>query len=278
MEKKSATVDFMDARCEVRTRRLNPVRLFAFLAAFFCLAGPARAGGWMGFTMGRASGGVLVRKVLRGSPAERAGLRAGDVVLQVDGKAVGSPRDMVRAVARRRPGDTVRLRVLRGGQGATMPVRLTLAKRPGLLKLLRLLMVGERAPDFALKATDGRTVRLSALRGRVVILEFWATWCGSCKISLRKLAKLQDRFPGKVLVVAPARNTLAEVRAEAAKLRLKLTFLADPGAKVAARYHFSKTPTIAVVDKKGIIRGIWIGSSYDERVLAGLVARLVRER
>ncbi len=259
----------------IGSRRM--VAVLVALGAFWASQQSALASGWMGFTMGRGSSGVAVRRVLPGSPAEKAGLHPGDQVVAVDGKAVKTPGQVLGAVRGKGPGQSVSMTLLRGG--AKRAVSLRLAARPSLQKLLRLLFVGRKAPSFSLKATDGSQVRLAGLRGKVVMIEFWATWCASCKISLKKLTHLYRKLRSRgFLVLAPARNSLAETQAEARKLRLPFPVLADPGAKVARRYHFSKTPTLALVDRKGVIRNIWVGSSYSERAMEAQVRRILAEK
>ena len=64
-----------------------------------------------------------------------------------------------------------------------------------------LLPVGSDAPNWELKTPDGRTVTLKGLRGKVVVLDFWATWCGPCKMAMPGLQKLHDRFKGKPVAI-----------------------------------------------------------------------------
>src|SRR5262249_21362197 len=64
-----------------------------------------------------------------------------------------------------------------------------------------LLTVGQKAPDFELKDPDGQTIKLSSLKGKVVVLDFWATWCGPCKMAMPGIQKLHEEFKGKPVKV-----------------------------------------------------------------------------
>lgn len=64
-----------------------------------------------------------------------------------------------------------------------------------------LLAIGADAPDFTAYAADGRPVKLSEFRGKVVLLDFWATWCGPCKVSMPHLEKLHQKAGGADFVV-----------------------------------------------------------------------------
>jgi peroxiredoxin len=211
--------------------------------------------------MSPRSGKVVVKKILAGSPADKAGLKKGDVIFSVAGNKVSSPGDVVKAYRGKKIGS--RLPVRYGRAGSIRATTLMLTKRPGLTKLLRLLLVGEKAPVFRAKTVDGKTVSSATLRGNVVLIEFWATWCKSCVISLKKIAKMYPSLkPKGFRVVALARNKLAEVKPKARKLNLPFVVGADPNARIARKFHFAKVPSLVLIDRKGTIRGIWIGSSY----------------
>ena len=65
----------------------------------------------------------------------------------------------------------------------------------------KLLKVGTVAPDFQAVTPDGKTVRLSDYRGKVVILDFWATWCGPCKVEIPTLVDLQKKYANDLVVL-----------------------------------------------------------------------------
>lgn len=250
---------------------------FATFAVLATAPGELSAQTWIGFTMGRADGGVKVLKALDGSPAAKAGLKRGDLVTAVNGKRVRTPKDVLTIVGSRKVGSTVTIQYRRGS--AVLTGRAALTKRPSLEKILKLLLTGERAPDFNLETVGGGRVALSSLRGKVVVLEFWATWCKSCKISLKKLAGLYRRRAKEGLaVVALCRNTLAETTPEARRLGLPFVVAADPGAKVATRYRLAKVPSMVLLDRRGFIRDVWLGSRYSPSWLEARVRKLLKAR
>ncbi len=124
-----------------------------------------------------------------------------------------------------------------------------------------LLAAGTTAPDFTVEDGSGKTVRLSDLHGKVVVLKFWATWCWSCKQSLPHTNAIARRYADKDVVVL-AVDIWDSKKAFQSWLSRRLgydyiRFAIDPqpqGRDVAtALYHVSTTPTQYVIDKDGKI-------------------------
>ncbi|HET7010431.1 MAG TPA: TlpA disulfide reductase family protein [Anaerolineales bacterium] len=134
--------------------------------------------------------------------------------------------------------------------------------------------VGSSAPDFELTSLDGDRVRLSALQGRVVLLNFWATWCDPCRLEMPDLQTRADRFGDQLVVLGiNFDEPEADVRAFQEELGLTFPLLLDPGAKVQQLYRVVGYPTSVFVDEDGIVRfthvGIMSGDQID-RYLAEL--------
>jgi thiol-disulfide isomerase/thioredoxin len=104
---------------------------------------------------------------------------------------------------------------------------------------------------------------LSALRGKVVLIDFWAQWCEPCKKELPQLEKLSREYAGKGVVVLTVNIDKQRDNAErmAKQLGLTVDVLLDPAGSVAASYDLPKMPTSFVVDKKGIVR--YVNEGFD---------------
>ncbi len=122
--------------------------------------------------------------------------------------------------------------------------------------------VGNPAPDFALPSLDGKTVRLSDLRGQVVLINFWATWCPPCRM---EMPAIQDAYEANhqkgftVLAVSVA-EPASSVRSFVQEFGLTFTPLLDSKGEVSSRYRAMGLPTSVFVDREGVVRAIHVGA------------------
>ncbi len=134
---------------------------------------------------------------------------------------------------------------------------------------------GAPAHDFTLPDLRGGQVRLSGLRGKVVVIDFWASWCEPCKRELPELEKLARDLAGRGVLVLAVNLDQKRDNASGAAQALGLSaarVLWDPEGKVAERYDPPKMPTSYVVDQGGTVRHVHDG--YDG---PGDIVRLRRE-
>lgn len=141
----------------------------------------------------------------------------------------------------------------------------------------RSAFVGKPAPDFALEILHngdaGDRIRLAELKGRPVLLDFWATWCKPCQIGAPVLDRVYRRLKDKGVVVVgintsdPQGREMARPFAEAKKLSYPIVF--DDGDEVAARYGVTTLPTVVLIDAEGNIVAIRTGLA-DEGTLEEL--------
>jgi len=117
------------------------------------------------------------------------------------------------------------------------------------------------APDFTLKDLDGNTVRLSDLRGKVVFLNFWATWCPPCRAEMPDIEKVHRKYRDQDVVVLgiDLRESASTVRPFVEDGGYTWAFLLDTTGEVGSMYRVGAIPTSFFIDKKGIIRAVTIG-------------------
>jgi thiol-disulfide isomerase/thioredoxin len=238
--------------------------------------------GWLGVALSAQSpdrAGVIIRSVLRRSPAALGGLELGDVVVAIDDVRVNDPGAMSRRVAALGAGRRASFMVQR--QGADRLLSIELGDNPGYEGQLRLGFVDSGAPEFEQVAVAQGSVgpTLEGLRGRVVVLEFWATWCGACRALLPTLNAWHERLQDKGgLVVSVTMDSVGKAAQDAAELGLRYPVLADPDGMTAQAYQAFALPTLFVIDRAGIVRDVSVG--YDPERIAALqatVARLISE-
>ena len=138
-----------------------------------------------------------------------------------------------------------------------------------------LLKNGSKAPDFEVRDDSGNPVKLSAYRGKVVVLDFWATWCGPCQESLPKTNQVAAKYAGKDVVFLGVnvwdKQTEFHKWLPDHKSFNAIKFAIDThgqGEDVASKlYHVSGIPTQYVIDKKGRVVTSIVGYSDDEAEL-----------
>jgi thiol-disulfide isomerase/thioredoxin len=235
---------------------------FGVLGVLGLLASDARAGdaaGWLGVTARTSpAGAVEVVDVFPGSPAEPS-LREGDVLLRADRVPLRTPEELDARVAQLRPGATLEL--VRRREGEERTVRLVLAEPPTLEAVVRHQHLDKPAPELngVVGVGDAAAPRLAALRGKVVILEFYAGWCPNCRAVSPVLAGWHERYGGQGLAVVGVTNDDPGQAARVARdwhIPYAVGCAADslPYAAVAL-------PTTFLIDRRGVVREVVLGRS-----------------
>jgi cytochrome c biogenesis protein CcmG, thiol:disulfide interchange protein DsbE len=136
------------------------------------------------------------------------------------------------------------------------------------------------SPELALKDLQGREHRLSDYRGKVVVLNFWATWCEPCREEMPSMQRLQERLAGKPFAILAVDFGEGEprVRAFLEKLPLKFTILLDRDGGVARAWRVRVLPVSFVIDPDQRIRYSVVGDAeWDspavEQAVRGLLPR-----
>jgi peroxiredoxin len=165
--------------------------------------------------------------------------------------------------------------------------------RPGFVVTLATLVVaaigavsaatqvpGEAAPDFVLKSVAGENLRLSEYRGEVVMLSFWASWCGDCRAQLSELGEMYARYQdaGVELLAVSLDQNERQASDAAAALDVSYPVLHDAGGEVGRLYAVERMPMMVLIDREGIVRDVFEGFRRgNETEILERVQALLRE-
>ncbi len=139
----------------------------------------------------------------------------------------------------------------------------------------RFLAVGSEAPDWTLKTGDGREVSLKGLRGKIVLLDFWATWCGPCRMAMPDVEKLHQKYKDKPVAVFGVNCWERGADPVAFMKNNKFTYpVLVKGDEVAAKYKVNGIPTFYLIGPDGKILFVYAGMSAEN---AKKVDQLIEE-
>lgn len=116
--------------------------------------------------------------------------------------------------------------------------------------------VGSPAPDFSFPLLDGGQVSLSENKGKVVLVNIWATWCNPCREEMPSMERLYQNMKGQpfeILAVSIDTRGATDVGPFAKQLRLTFPILLDTDKKIAGLYHTTGQPESFIVDKNGVV-------------------------
>jgi peroxiredoxin len=130
------------------------------------------------------------------------------------------------------------------------------------------------APDFTLHTLSGPNMRLQEQRGKVVLINFWATWCGPCQQEMPKLNQLYEKYhaAGFVLLGVNVDDDVRHAGDVAGKLGLKFPVLLDTDKAISHLYDLSTMPSTVLIDRDGKVRYIHKGyltgveNDYDKQI------------
>lgn len=150
----------------------------------------------------------------------------------------------------------------------------------GLAPSVVAVTLQEAAPDFTLKSLDGGNLRLEEYRGQVVLINFWASWCGPCRQEMPLLDRLHQRYEdtGFAVLGVNVEGQAAPAREVVESTRVSFPVLIDEGQLVSQLYRLEAMPSTIVVDRDGRVRYIHRGyKPGDESKYVEVVKELIRE-
>jgi cytochrome c biogenesis protein CcmG/thiol:disulfide interchange protein DsbE len=218
---------------------------------------------WIGVRFDRKTTRVI--QIVPGAPAARAGIRIGDEVTSIDGHAVVLDIEAVEQIRSLAAGVKAPFVVKRGGQPVTIGV--TVGEMPDMEELPRMTLVDRPAPPFTAQLIAGTYAPvLKELAGHVVIVDFWATWCGPCSITMPFLDQWQTAYGARGLrIVGLTAEDAVDVRDFLVAHPLSYTVARDVDDKIGQLYMRSAIPMLVVIDKAGVVRHVQVGADkFDE--------------
>src|SRR6202790_4139665 len=141
-------------------------------------------------------------------------------------------------------------------------------------------LVGKDAPDFVLKARDGRNLRLSEFRGQVVLVNFWARWAGDSRQEMPALDRINTTYnrAGLVVLGVSVDEDWRRAREFANAMKVGYPILFDTTADIGRDYLLRKMPMTILVDRSGVVRYSSAGfKSGDELAYLDEIRELLRE-
>jgi len=127
---------------------------------------------------------------------------------------------------------------------------------------------GKKAPAFSLPTVDGKTVNLEELKGKVVVLDFWATWCGPCRQAMPHLQELASNTEladkGLKVFAINLRESADKIQPFIEKSKYTFTVPMDKDGKIAQEYLVQGIPTQVVIGRDGTIKNVFVGFDPEE--------------
>ncbi|MEE9342848.1 MAG: TlpA disulfide reductase family protein [Gammaproteobacteria bacterium] len=150
----------------------------------------------------------------------------------------------------------------------------------GLATTLNAASMKQTAPDFTLKSNGGNNIKLSELRGEVVMINFWATWCGPCRQEMPVLESLYQEYQdlGFTILGVNVEEDSSKAAAMMKDLKINFPILFDTSSKASKLYDVSSMPSTVLVDRDGNIRYVHRGykSGYEDKYQVQ-IRELIRE-
>ena len=140
---------------------------------------------------------------------------------------------------------------------------------------------GFLAPDLTLDTLDGNKVTLSELRGKVVVVNFWATWCLPCRAETPALEKSYAQYKDAGVVILGVNLTnqdvVSEVESFVQEFKLTYPILLDRDGSVGNLYQIKGLPSTFFVNREGIIRTVLVGGPMSEAFIRSKIEALLQE-
>ena len=140
-------------------------------------------------------------------------------------------------------------------------------------------MAGQDAPDITVTSLDGKPLKIGDLRGKVIFLNFWATWCPPCRQEMPHIQTLWDEMKDRddVVFIAASSEDVDTIKKFLAKSSYTFPIYTAPQESVAGSYHTQSIPSIFTIDAKGVIRAHLVGGQTEQSMRRALAKAGLKE-
>ena len=140
---------------------------------------------------------------------------------------------------------------------------------------------GFYAPDLTLDALQGGQIKLSELRGKVVVVNFWTSWCPPCRAETPALEAAFEAYKGSSVVVLGVnltdQDSLPDIKSFVQEYKLTYPILLDRDGAIGLLYQINGLPTTFFINRKGVIRTVIVGGPMSETFIRSKIEALLQE-
>jgi len=204
--------------------------------------------------------GVMIKQIFNDTPAKKSGFKVGDYVVSVGNHPIlKGVREMVAHVKANKEGARVSFTIKRDGKEQILTA--ILGKVPKRGEIMKNAWLNKNIPPISVMELDGKTkINLDQLQGKIVVIDYWATWCNPCKKAIPILEDLQEEYGDRdvmIIGVSDEEREIVQTYAKNRPVEYKIAY--DIDRKLGGKLYISSYPTFLVIDKKGVIRSISTG-------------------
>jgi len=209
------------------------------------------------------AGVVRVLQVFKGTSADQAGLLPGDYLLAINGAPMLGRKTLLDTIHSHGVGDVIALKI--GREGKVVQQKMALSPKPEDMSSLTKTWLGSPAPSLEGVYYQGEPASLADLKGKVIVIDFWATWCGPCRMTLPALDALYRKYRDQgVVIIGVSSENRPELEAFQKRQNLAYPLFQDIAQLTTRKYQAFAYPTLVLIDKQGLVQRVEVGAHSGE--------------